>query len=101
MSLSHSGSSQTFCAGHGSCSRYLDAPFGRLTSGGRIRNLKAWIVPPLVAVSALSGQSEFAESIQSGFDRHFVKPTQIPGNTGCDRVPDTRSQFEPLLVKAA
>jgi hypothetical protein len=32
-----------------------------------------------VAVSALSGQSEFAESIQSGFDHHFVKPTQIPG----------------------
>jgi len=78
VSLSHSGSSQTFCAGHGSCSRYLDAPFGRLTSGERIRNLTARIVPLLVAVSALSGPIEFAESIQSGFDHHFVKSTQLP-----------------------
>ena len=43
-----------------------------------IRKLKARIVPLLLAVSALSGPSELAESIQSGFDHHFVKPAQLP-----------------------
>lgn len=42
-----------------------------------IRNLKAMPAPLLVAVSALSAAAELAGSIQSGFDRHFVKPAQL------------------------
>jgi CheY-like chemotaxis protein len=42
-----------------------------------IRNLQAMPAPLLVAVSALSAAAELAGSIQSGFDRHFVKPAQL------------------------
>jgi len=43
-----------------------------------IRKRKARVVPLLVAVSALFGVAHLAESLDSGFDHHFVKPAQVP-----------------------
>jgi len=47
-----------------------------------IRKLSARPVPLLEAVSALSAPSAYADSIQSGFDHHFVKPAQMPAMLG-------------------
>ena len=57
-----------------------------------IRKLAARPVPLLVAVSALSAPSACADSIQSGFDHHSLKPAQRSG------VLATRSSCKPLLV---
>jgi DNA-binding response OmpR family regulator len=43
-----------------------------------IRYLRAIPAPLLVAVTGLSEPSEWAESMRSGFDHHFVKPVQLP-----------------------
>ncbi|HTR07342.1 MAG TPA: response regulator [Paraburkholderia sp.] len=43
-----------------------------------IRRLRAVPRPLLVAVTALTAASEHAESLNSGFDYHFVKPADLP-----------------------
>ncbi|CAB3802888.1 response regulator transcription factor [Pararobbsia alpina] len=43
-----------------------------------IRRLHSAPLPLLVAVTALISPSEHAESIESGFDYHFVKPADLP-----------------------
>jgi CheY-like chemotaxis protein len=51
--------------------------------GGRevareIRRINVALSPLLLAVTALCGPSERAESLKAGFDDHFVKPVQLP-----------------------
>lgn len=44
-----------------------------------IRRLRFAPLPLLVAVTALTSPADQAESINSGFDYHFVKPADLPG----------------------
>ena len=43
-----------------------------------IRRMNVVSSPLLLAVSALCAPSERAESLNAGFDDHFVKPAQLP-----------------------
>lgn len=43
-----------------------------------IRRVQATPAPLLVAVTGLKSPSEYAKSIQSGFNHHFVKPALMP-----------------------
>jgi len=44
----------------------------------KIRERDNGEAPLLMAISGLSGADELAQSIDSGFDHHFVKPAQLP-----------------------
>jgi DNA-binding response OmpR family regulator len=42
-----------------------------------IRRISVSRSPPLMAVTGLSSPSERVESVEAGFDHHFVKPAQL------------------------
>jgi len=59
----------------------LDIQMPRLNGrevAAEIRARNKGEAPLLLAVSGLSGPAELAQSINSGFNHHFVKPAQLP-----------------------
>jgi CheY-like chemotaxis protein len=69
-----------YCAWH-PAAVLLDIEMPRLDGRAvarEIRLVRATPAPLLVAVTGLTGPSEWAESMRAGFDHHFVKPVRMP-----------------------